>query len=190
MDALDPTTTALVLIDLQKGIIQMPVQPHSPADIVERAGQLITTFRDAGATVVMSRVTWSPDFADALQPPVDRPVQGPTPGPDWADFPEELGAGGGEIVVTKRQWGAFYGTELDLQLRRRGIKTLVIAGIATNLGVESTARDAWERGYHLVFVEDAMATFTPEMHAFATNAIFPMIGRIRSTAEVIEAFGG
>ncbi len=189
MDALDPTTTALVLIDLQKGILQLPVQPHAPADIVERASQLITTFRDGGAPIVLSRVAWSADFRDALQPPVDRPIQGPTPGADWADFPEELGTGGGEIVVTKRQWGAFYGTELDLQLRRRGIKTLVIGGIATNLGVESTARDAWERGYHLVFVEDLMASFTPEMHGFATNVIFPMIGRLGTTEQVIEAFG-
>ena len=189
MDKLDPATTALVLVDLQKGILQLPVQPHAPADIVDRAAQLITTFRDAGSLVVLSRVTWSPDFRDALQPPVDRPIEGPVPGADWADFPEELGTGGGEIVVTKRQWGAFYGTELDLQLRRRGITTIVLAGIATNLGVESTARDAWERGYHLVFVEDAMATFTPEMHGFATNVIFPMIGRIRSAEQVIEAFG-
>jgi nicotinamidase-related amidase len=91
------------------------------------------------------------------------------------------------IAITKRQWGAFYGTQLDLQLRRRGIKTIVIAGIATNFGVESTARDAFERGYALVFVEDAMAGLTEGAHAFAISTIFPRIGRVRSTEELLKS---
>ncbi len=92
-----------------------------------------------------------------------------------------------DIVILKRQWGAFYGTALDLQLRRRGIKTLVYGGIATNFGVESTARDGYERGFEQLFVEDAMSGLTEGAHAFAVTTIFPRMGRVRSTEDVLAA---
>ena len=88
-------------------------------------------------------------------------------------------------MVTKRNWGAFYGTDLDLQLRRRGIKTIVLGGIATNMGVESTARAAHEHGYSQILVEDAMASRSVEMHAFAVGTVFPLLGLVRSTEEVL-----
>ena len=87
--------------------------------------------------------------------------------------------------MTKRQWGAFYGTDLDLQLRRRGVKTIVLCGIATNFGVESTARDAWERNYEIIFAEDAMSSMEAESHHFAITRIFPRLGRVRSTEQVL-----
>ncbi len=90
-------------------------------------------------------------------------------------------------MIGKRQWGAFYGTDLDLQLRRRGIDTILLIGIATNIGVESTVRDAFERGYQQVFVEDAMASLSPDEHASTVRTVFPRIGRVRSTAEVLAA---
>jgi nicotinamidase-related amidase len=93
------------------------------------------------------------------------------------------------LVITKHQWGAFYGTELDLQLRRRGLKTIVLGGIATNMGVESTARNAFELGYEQIFVEDAMTSRSAEMHNFAVASIFPLLGRVRSTADVLAALG-
>jgi nicotinamidase-related amidase len=105
----------------------------------------------------------------------------------WDVLSPALGAGPRDIRITKHQWGAFYGTELDLQLRRRGITTLVMCGISTNIGVESTARDAWERGYAVVFVEDAMASFDAAAHAFALKNIFVRLGRVRSTSEVLAA---
>ena len=89
--------------------------------------------------------------------------------------------------MTKRQWGAFYGTDLDLQLRRRGVRTIVLGGISTNYGVETTARDAWERNYNVVFAEDAMAARSAEDHAFAVTRIFPRIGRVSSADEVLAA---
>jgi nicotinamidase-related amidase len=109
--------------------------------------------------------------------------------PDFAEIVAELGPREGDIVVTKRQWGAFYGTDLDLQLRRRGITTVVLGGIATNYGVESTARDGYERGYELVLVEDAMSARSAADHAFAFERIFPRLGRVCATAEVIAALG-
>ena len=99
----------------------------------------------------------------------------------------EAGFQPGDVLVTKRQWGAFYGTDLDLQLRRRGIRTLIMTGIATNFGVESTARDAQERGYELVFAEDAMSSLSGELHAFVIENIFPVMGRVRSTEDILTA---
>ncbi len=89
--------------------------------------------------------------------------------------------------MTKKQWGAFYGTDLDLQLRRRGISTLLMCGIATCFGVESTARDAYERGYQQIFVEDAMSSRTAEEHQHTVTRIFPRMGRVRSTEQVLAA---
>jgi nicotinamidase-related amidase len=93
----------------------------------------------------------------------------------------------GDTRVLKRNWGAFYGTDLDLQLRRRGIDTLVLSGIATNLGVESTARDAYERGYHQVFVEDAMSGLGAGAHEAAVGTTFPRIGQVRTSHDVLAA---
>jgi nicotinamidase-related amidase len=110
-----------------------------------------------------------------------------TPPPDWAEIVPEMGPKQGDFVITKRQWGAFYGTDLDLQLRRRGLTAIVLCGIATEVGVESTARDAYERGYQQVFVRDAMAGLNAESHANAIERIFPRIGRVRGTKEIIAA---
>ena len=150
MHDLDSRTTALVLVDIQKGILGFPLAPYSGTDLLPVCAQLAKRFRAAGAAVVLTNVTWSSNFADALHQPVDRPLGGPSVLPkEWSDFPAELDQSPGDIVITKRQWGAFHGTELDLQLRRRGIKTIVIGGVATNMGVESTARQAWEHGYEI-----------------------------------------
>jgi nicotinamidase-related amidase len=110
-----------------------------------------------------------------------------TPSADWSEIVPEIGPGPGDIVVTKRQWGAFYGTDLELHLRRRAIRTILLGGIATNFGVESTARDAYERAFEIVFVEDAMASRDAAMHEFAIRSIFPRLGIIRSTANALEA---
>ena len=89
-----------------------------------------------------------------------------------------------DIRVTKHQWGAFYGTDLDVQLRRRGIKTLVLGGIATNFGVESTAEQAWERGYAVVVAEDATSSVSAEMHAFSIGSMLPRLSRIVKAGEI------
>lgn len=106
---------------------------------------------------------------------------------DWADIVSELGPKEGDIVIAKKQWGAFYGTELDLQLRRRGIDTIVLCGIATNYGVESTARFAYEYGYQQIFAEDAMASRSAEMHNASINYALKRMGRVRSTEQILQA---
>jgi len=184
---LDPKYTALVLIDLQQGIVGRPTEPHASAAVVANAARLANAFRKHGSPVVLVRVAFSQDGADRLKQPVDQPMAGGTPPPDWATLVSEVGPEQGDIVITKHQWGAFYGTELDLQLRRRGISTIVLGGISTNIGVESTARDAFERGYALVFAEDAMASQSAEGHKNSVETIFPRIGLVRSTEEVLQA---
>jgi len=110
--------------------------------------------------------------------------------PDWMEFVPELDRQPSDLVVLKRQWGAFYGTDLDLQLRRRGLTAIVLCGIATEIGVESTARDAYERGYELVFAADAMTGTNAESHTNSLERIFPRMGRVRSTEQIIAALQG
>jgi nicotinamidase-related amidase len=185
---LTPASTALVVIDLQRGIVGRPTAPHPASDVVTHTAALTAALRAAGGTVILVHGTRSGDGKDGLHPQTDtQPWQ---PGPraaDWAEIVPELGPEPGDLVIGKRQWGAFYGTDLDLQLRRRGIDTLLLTGIATNIGVESTARDAFERGYQQVFVEDAMASLGPDEHANTIRTVFSRIGRVRSTADVLAA---
>lgn len=185
MIELNPRTTALVLIDLQNGIVGLSLEPRDGPTVAAAGCALAGRFRAAGAPVFLVRVGWSPDFGDALHQPVDRSFPDPDgrPPPGWGDFVEGL-AEPGDIEIVKRQWGAFHGTELDLQLRRRGIATVVLAGIATNFGVESTARQAWEFGYAVVFAEDAMAGPSAPLHDMAVRQIMPLIGRVATSATV------
>lgn len=186
---LDTSTTALVLIDLQQGILPFAGGPHSAEQVVTHAAHLAGRFRALGAPVILVRVGWSAGFDEALNQPVDQPSPPPVGGlpANWWTFPETLAVSDNDILVTKRQWGAFYGTDLELQLRRRGIKSIVLGGIATNIGVESTARDAWERGFELVVAEDMCSAPNADMHQFAFKYIFPRLARVRSTSEILAA---
>ena len=189
--ALTPATTALVVIDLQRGIVARPTEPHASADVIRNATGLADALRARGGLVALVRVAYSADFRDGLRPECDDPgwARAGAPPPDFSELVPELGPRPGDLVVTKRQWGAFYGTELDLQLRRRGVRAIVLCGIATCYGVESTARDAYERGYTQVFAEDAMAALTAEDHQHTVTRILPRLGRVRRTAEILTALG-
>jgi len=189
--SLDPRTTALVLIDLQNGILSMPLAPYDAAKIVTNASALGRRFSENGSTVVLVHVAFSDTYADKLHQPVDVPMPSPAGGlpVGWSDFASDIAALSAEVVIIKRQWGAFHGTELDLQLRRRGISTIVLGGIATNFGVESTAREAWQHNYSVVVVEDASTSIDPDMHRFSIQKILPRVARVRSTAEVLTALG-
>jgi nicotinamidase-related amidase len=186
MPCLDPATTALVLIDLQQGIVAMDTAPRPSGEVVETCRALADEFRSCGAPVATVHVGWAEDGADRPSQRVDRPMQVPEGGlpPHWSAFVEGVHKPG-DIAILKHHWGAFTGTELDLQLRRRHVKTVVIAGIATNMGVESTARSAWELGYDVVIVEDACASRSAEMHAFAIESILPSIARVVQAKDVL-----
>jgi nicotinamidase-related amidase len=142
----DPKRTAIIGIDLQNWTLGLPVAPRTGDEVVSAFVQIARTLKSAGGTVVLSRAAFSPGYADLLQAPVDVPLRVPEGGiPETAlAFKPEIAALDADIVVTKRQWSAFFGTELDLQLRRRNIDTLIVGGVMTNFGVESTARDGWQ----------------------------------------------
>jgi nicotinamidase-related amidase len=185
MITLPAASTALILIDLQKGIAAYPLAPYSFEAVLAKGKELARRFRVAKAPVVLVNVAFARDFSDALTAPVERPMQAPPGGfpEDWSELADGL-AEASDLKVTKRQWGAFYGTDLDLQLRRRGVTTVVIGGVATNMGVESTARAAHEHGYAVVLAEDAATSLSAEMHAFAFDHVFPHLGRVAKADEI------
>ncbi|MDB4868072.1 MAG: isochorismatase family protein [Cohnella sp.] len=184
---LNPNHTALILIDLQKGIVNMETFPHSASSVVEASANLAAAFQAKGAMVVAVNVNFV-DGKEALRPLTDQaPISGGTSRPaDWSALVAEIEEKK-TLSVTKRQWGAFHGTELDLQLRRRGIDTIVLGGISTSIGVDTTAREAYQLGYQQIFAADAMAALTEEEHEYTLKYIFPRIGRIRRSGEIIEA---
>jgi nicotinamidase-related amidase len=184
--SIDAHRTALVMIDLQHGIVGRSLGPYGGPEVVARAKQLADAMRAKGAAIVWVRVLLN----ELNFPSSDAPTRAPDAPPAPAIASElvpEAGVQPGDIVVAKRQWGAFYGTDLELQLRRRGIDTIVLGGIATNFGVESTARAAYDRSFRLVFVEDATSSLAADMHQFTFEKLFRHMGHVRSTQQVIEA---
>jgi nicotinamidase-related amidase len=181
--ALDPKT-ALVVIDLQKGISSLVPTPDPFRAVVANAARLADAFRAARLPVVLVNVTFSEDGADRLSPRAE--VQRNIPwSADFGQLLPELGPKAGDILVTKRQPNAFYGTELDLQLRRRHVTGIVLAGVSTSVGVDGTARAANERGYNLTYASDAMMDLDPAAHEFVTKKVFPRMGEIDTTDAIL-----
>jgi nicotinamidase-related amidase len=188
---LDPATTALILIDVQNGTLAMPLAPYDRAGLVAAAARLGGLFAAASAPIAVVRIAFSEDGRDRLSQPVDRPMALPPGGlpAGWSELAPEIAALPAAISITKRQWSAFHGTELDLQLRRRGLRQVVIGGIATNFGVESTARDAWQLGYAVVVAEDACTSLGAPLHEFAVTTTLPRVALVRKIADIAAALG-
>jgi nicotinamidase-related amidase len=186
---LDPATTALVVIDLQHGVAGGQTLPHTAGDVIERAARLARRFRERGAAVVLVRV--DPGPAGELFPRPITDIERPrlAGSPDWSTIVPALGPEPGDVVVTKHQPSAFFGTDLEIQLRRRGVQTIVLCGISTNVGVEATARTGFEHGFNVVFASDAMAARDGELHDTSVRKFFPTIGRVRTTTEIEDAIG-
>lgn len=184
--SIDKRSTCLVVIDLQKGITSMETQPYDTKTVISNASKLARAFRQNRMPVFLVHVSFS--AGTALQPIADEAFTPRKDMPkDWSDIVPELGPDRSDVLITKRQWGAFYGTDLDLRLRRRGLKTLVLAGIATTYGVESTARFAYEYGYQQIFAEDAMSDRSAEAHKNSIELVLKRMGRVRKTHEILQA---
>jgi nicotinamidase-related amidase len=179
---LDPKT-ALVVVDLQKGIVSLPTV-HPADGVVERSAELAAAFRAKGLPVVLVRVTGG--APGRTEGPAGSGEQPPA---DWADLVAGLGKEDGDIVVTKQVWGAFHGTDLDLQLRRRGVTQVVLSGIATSIGVENTARAAYEHGYNVTVATDAVTDMDAEAHRNAVERVFPRLGETDTTEAIIKLLG-
>jgi nicotinamidase-related amidase len=174
---IDPVA-ALVVIDMQKGIVSLPTV-HPMAGIIDNVAKLAKGFRSRMLPVILVNVTGkAPGRVEAtfnFSPPSD-----------WADLIPELDRQPDDYTVTKVNIGAFYGTALEMILRRRGATQLVIVGVATGSGVEATARQAYDLGYNVVLVTDAMTDLDPDMHKHAVEKVFPRIGERVTTAEILE----
>ncbi len=187
---LDPRKTALVMIDLQNGILSQPLTPHDVGTVTQNNLALARRFLEKKAPVVAVNVTFSADYGDTPPKLTDQPMQLPPGGlpAGWADLVPDIEALPGMLLITKRQWGAFFGTELDIQLRRRGVTTLVVSGVSTPIGVEQTVREAWQHNYDVVVAEDASASIgDATTHEYSITKLMPRIARIRSTAEILAA---
>jgi nicotinamidase-related amidase len=177
LTALDPNT-ALIVVDLQKGIVALPVI-HPIAGVIGQAHALARAFRARGLPVVLVNVTGvAPGRTE--QPRGNLPRQ-----EGWADLIPELEQQADDIVVTKQTWGAFASTDLEAQLKARGVTQVVIAGVATATGVESTARQAYEAGFNVALALDAMTDLRPEAHDYSIAKVFPRLGETGTAAEII-----
>jgi nicotinamidase-related amidase len=180
LTAVDPMR-ALLLIDLQKGITA--TTKHSMPDVVARAAELASAFRSRGLPVVLVNVTGGgahgrTDAQQAAKPPRVRPD-------GWTELTAELDPQPDDFRVTKTTWGAFHGTDLHAYLQEHGVTQVVLGGVATSIGVESTARAAFEHGYHVVLVTDAMTDGNAQAHENSITRIFPRLGETTTTDEVL-----
>ncbi|MCU1483249.1 MAG: isochorismatase hydrolase [Subtercola sp.] len=175
---LDPQT-ALVVIDLQKGIVGLPAV-HPIGGVLACATALTAAFRRRGLPVVLVNVTGgAPGRAERSRKLEGMPA-------DWADLVPELNAQPGDLLVTKKTWGAFTDTGLEARLRTLGVTQLVLAGVATSVGVESTARHAFELGFNVTLAIDAMTDLDADAHANSVTRIFPKLGETGTTQAIID----
>jgi nicotinamidase-related amidase len=173
------TTAVLVVIDLQKGIVGLPTV-HPVGEVIGRTAQLARVFRARGLPVVLVNVTGrAPGRTDAGAPKFSFPA-------DWAELVPELQQHPDDHIVSKQRWGAFIGTSLDDYLRQRGVTQVFLTGVATSAGVESTARSAYDHGYNVVLVVDAMTDRSEEAHRHCVEKIFPRLGETDTSDNVLK----
>jgi nicotinamidase-related amidase len=171
--------SALIVIDLQKGIVSYPTV-HPIAEVIDNSRVLIDAFRRHGLPIVLVNVTaGAPGRTEQARPAAERPA-------DWAELIPELDRQPGDHLVTKRTWGAFAHTDMEAYLRERGVTQVVLAGVATSIGVESTARQAYECGFHVTLAVDAMTDMNPDTHANSVERIFPRLGETGSAREIVD----
>ncbi|WP_413742483.1 isochorismatase family protein [Sodalis sp. RH15] len=181
LTTLDPNT-ALILIDLQKGILSYPTV-HPVADVLRHARELADAFRRHGLPVVLVNV-------DAGAPGRTEQSRNRSFSADWAELATELNAQPSDHRVTKRTWGAFSHTDLNGYLQQAGVTQVVIAGISTSAGVESTARHAHENGYNVTLAVDAMTDTNADVHINSISRIFPRLGETGASGEIISLLDG
>jgi nicotinamidase-related amidase len=171
--------SALLVVDLQKGIAALPTA-HPMADVVAGAVTLADAFRERGLPVVLINAeAAAPGRTEQARPNIPMPA-------GWTDFVPELKQQPSDHVVTKRTWGAFTGTDLQAYLKQHGVTQVVIAGVATSAGVESTARHAHELGFNVALATDAMTDRSADAHERSIKLIFPRIAETGTSREIVD----
>jgi nicotinamidase-related amidase len=175
--------SALVVIDLQKGLMSYPTA-HPVSDMVQRSRRLADAFRQRGLPVVWVNVTGgAPGRTEQKRPSGDFPKE-------FAELIPELGARDEDIRVTKRTWGAFPHTDLEAKLRQADVTQIVLTGIATSIGVESTAREAYALGFNVTLAVDAMTDMDEGAHENSVGKIFPRLGETTTVEELLTTLRG
>jgi nicotinamidase-related amidase len=184
--AIDPTS-ALILIDLQKGILGSPTIPVPIDTVLANAHDLAAALRARALPVVLVNVAGgAPGRTDEHQRRAATSGGGAARPEGWMDLADDLDAQPSDHRVTKTTWGAFSGTTLDEHLKDLGVTQVVLGGVATSIGVESTARHAHELGYHVVLATDAMSDRDSDAHRNSVERIFPRLGETGSTADIVS----
>jgi nicotinamidase-related amidase len=176
--ALDPQT-ALIVVDLQQGIIGSQFI-HPIAEVINRTRALIEAFRENELPVVLVNVAGRAPGRTEQLPRLQTLSDG------WTNLIPELDPKPSDILVTKRTWGAFASTDLDARLKQKGVTQVVITGVATGTGVESTARQAYEQGFNVTLAIDAMTDARPEAHAYSVSHVFPRLGETGTTQQILD----
>ena len=179
--------TALILIDLQKGIVGYPTV-HPMSDILEQCAKLVAAFREANLPVVIVNVNaggaaWTRTRKDAKQ-------SSGAYKDDFMEITHEIKTLPDDIFITKHTWGAFFETSLQDELQKRGVTGIVMAGVSTSKGVEGTARQASERAYNISFAADAMTDMVAAAHHNSLNVIFPGMGEVGTADDIIAKIKG
>jgi nicotinamidase-related amidase len=170
---------ALLVVDLQKGIVGLPVA-HPIADVVNNSAKLADAFRNHGLPVVLINVdSGAPGRAEQSRRVSEFPA-------DWTDLVPELKRRPSDHLVTKRTWGAFTNTDLEQYLRQNGVTQVVVVGVATSAGVEPTARHAHELGFNVALAVDAMTDLNADAHHNSITRIFPRLGETATTQQIID----
>lgn len=185
----EPQSTALIVVDLQNFTIAMNTVPTPTSEVLANTVRIAEACRDKGILVVLIRVGHDQNKLPHPSPKIDASFGSFQYGPDAKEIAPALGPKSGDVIVDKYNWGAFHGTNLDTHLRRRGIRTLIMTGLVTNVGVDTTMREAQAHGYDQVLVEDAVAAMSLEEHDYILKYIAPRLSRVRSTDEVLAGIG-
>jgi len=178
LTTLDPNT-ALLVVDLQKGILP-GVLPPPVAAVADRTRALLDAFRARKLPVVLINA------AGVAPGRTEQPRRMPDTLPEgFTDFLPELNPQPDDIVVTKFTWGAFATTDLQARLKALGVTQVVVTGVATGTGVEATARQAFEAGFNVTLAVDAMFDPRAEAHAYSVASVFPRLGETGTADEII-----
>ncbi len=175
---LDPKT-ALIVVDLQKGLIDLPFV-HPIATVIERTCTLLDAFRQRGLVVVLVNVTGGAPGRTEQSRRLLTYSEG------FSDLIPELDRRTSDIVVTKQTWGAFASTDLQAQLKANGVTQVVVTGVATGTGVEATARQGYELGFNVTLALDAMTDGRPDAHTYSLASVFPRLGETGSTQDILN----
>ena len=182
LSTIDPTP-ALIVVDLQKGFLGAPTKPYPVEQAIRQSALLAKAFRAHGLPVALVNVEGAaPGRTEAGHGGGARPA-------DWSELAEPLDVQPGDIRVTKQRWNALHETPLNAELARRGATQVIVTGVATSIGVESTARAAYDLGYHVVLATDAITDVDAAAHANSVEHVFPKLGETASVERILGLLG-